>query len=111
MDDEGRDSDTADDGARAGARIVVRGVAVAAVRRSDVLVELADGAHPSQGSRVVGAGLQPSFAPDAFAQVLDEAPAVERVAATFESGGARVEVDRGRDGRHALERGRRVRPV
>jgi hypothetical protein len=43
--------------------------------------------------------------------VADEAPAVERVAAAFERGGAGVEVDGGRDGGHALERGRRPGPV
>src|SRR5467141_1955602 len=78
-DDERRDADAIDDSHRAGAMVIILGVAEAEVRRRVGLVELADGLDRVQLRQVEGArtaAILPAHAP---LQVAHEIPLVEHV--------------------------------
>ena len=97
-DDQRRDRDAAGHPQAARAVVVVRGVPEPVVGRRERVVELADGADPAQGREVEQAGPDPRLAPHAALQVAHEVPLVDCVPRPLESGDARRQIHRRRDG-------------
>ena len=110
-DDQRRDADAVDHAHRAGAVIIVFGVAEAEVRRGVRLVELTNGPDRLQRRQVERAGAARVLAPHAALQVADEIPLIQRVPRPLEGPRALADLDDRRHGGDADQRRRRAAAV